>query len=289
MPDLLVYQAKGEKVYIPKSKLITYALRQLKGFSAQAKRQVVNRWAAILKNYQVETAMQSDEDFERLLQYILHESSPVFSAIMANTLTFLVQEEMARQGKLAKNFRLFDERGLPLSLRSLTSLDRRDVRHSATLVLPFWYTIPIISNILGFMKRGHNKVIKTLATSDGSGAFKAAPGGGQDGKLIVLQYQKELIPQGFSVESFLRAQEAKWPKLLNESALRSLKEDIQSLVKARLRQYLKLKALKNITRQDIDDLALSIYEDTEALEKLGSRDAMTLYVKVLIFKYILTL
>ncbi|MDR3276053.1 MAG: hypothetical protein LBT11_02390 [Treponema sp.] len=284
LPVLLIFRDQDSKpLFVSKTRLLPLCTKLLRDLQPRIRKGILERWMKLIRDFRTEAAMETSQAFESLVQNMVRDHSATLSVLLGNNTAYLVQEELMRKKRSPAGAKLFDDHGGLLPLGRILGLDRKDLLRGARIMLPFWYSMPIIVPLITFFKRGNKKGQEKATGAQREGQERSGEPN------VLLQYKQELIPQGYSLDSYIEELEQGWQKLMKQDALEALKTDIKSLVKTRLRKFLELQHHRNMTRESVNDLAGSLMNDTPAIRELGNRESMYLYVRLLILKYIPTI
>jgi hypothetical protein len=297
LAELLIYRnKKGEQVFINKQKILPVCARLLGEARVQVRNAVGNRWSRLMRDFRKEPSMESDEEFERLLSRFIAQLAPVLMCLLRDKKTYLVQCEIGLGlGETASASRLYTPEGDLIPLRTLLMLKRKDILADTRILLPLWYSIPILSSIIAFFHNLGSGGKKNAAPEDNI-SEETAPS--QEGKNLSQeqaikasadQIIRNLAGRGKSPDAVMADLENGWQTLLDKEAKLQLITDIKSLIRDRLRRNLRLRTNQKITAKSIEDLAVTIYAEAPALQKLGDEGSITTYIKLYIAKLLLTI
>jgi hypothetical protein len=106
----------------------------------------------MLQDYDKEDAMFDDKAFERLLKSYTKHLVPLLTAILEDRrLPAIYAEQMHTAQGVPPAMRIFaDGALLPYSL--LLLIKRGEVYHDTELMLPFWYSFPILTPTFSFFR-----------------------------------------------------------------------------------------------------------------------------------------
>lgn len=99
-------------------------------------------------------------------------------------------------------------------------------------------------------------------------------------KNTAAMIRSELVPVGETLEVRLINLELKWNRLVIDKFRKNLVSDVQSLVRDNLRKMLRMHRVVKISRKAIEQSAAMIISGTPALQKLGNREALYLYIQL---------
>ena len=297
LPFLLIIQSSADaRSFLLKDRIINLSIRLMGEGRAKVKDAVIKRWRGLLLAYENETAMENERDFEKLLSDYTGQISPPLKNLLEDPKLLLVYEEMEQSGRdgvksILPSSRLF-QKGQLLPYSELLMLRRKDLLEEAKYILPFWHSLPLISAFIIFFKKltGKKKspapaVKPNTASVNGNmeagdkttGIRNAAE------KLITL-----LVPPDYSVDLYLEELENRWSRLIDKKARENLVEDVKSLLRDRLRQYLKIHRQFRPTHEEIINLAESIISHNQSLSSLSGRDSLVHYSELYLLKLLET-
>jgi hypothetical protein len=294
---LLIYRnKKGEQMFINKQKVIPLCVHLSGEARSQVRNAIGRRWTHLLRDFRKEPAMENDEEFNQLLTNYTTQLAPNLISLLGDKKTFLIQCETEQsQGGVPLTARFYTQEGKPLPMGTLLTVNRKDLLADTRILLPVWYSIPVLMPVLAFFKRIRSGGKKTAVPHEGaSGEASASPEGNgrsqeQAIKTAAVQIAQKLSDGGKSPDEAMAALENRWHTLLDKESKKHLITDVKSLVRDRLRRTMRLKLNQKISAQTIEDLAVSIYGEAPALKQLGDENSITTYIKLYIVKLLLTI
>jgi hypothetical protein len=297
LAELIIYRnKKGEQIFIYKQKIFPVCARLLGEARSHVRKAIGNRWSHLMQDFRSEMPMEKDEEFERLLAEYTTQFVPDLMSILQDKRTFLVQCDLEHfQGGNSPLSRLYTPDGNLIPLGTLLMIKRKDLLTDTRILLPIWYSIPILSSIIAFFKHlgssGKRAAVPDSASSEKTPSAPNEKARAQERaiKAAATQIIQTLSGSHQNPDASMAKLENGWQTLLNKEAKQQLITDVKSLVRDRLRRTLRLKANQKITVQTIEDLATTIYAEAAALQKLGDEDSITTYIKLYIAKLMLTI
>jgi hypothetical protein len=281
LPELLItHNLAGERFFVKKTVLLPLCSRLLTEARPLIKSTVSEHWFKLLRDYAREPAMDNDEDFERLLNRMIRKTAPILAALLRDNKLSLVYYELEKDTTVSDTSKLFDK-GKLLPLASLLMLNRRALLSDTRMLLPFWYSITFLFQIVAFFKNLGKKK-KSEDTQDDLDYLAWAHSGDDNAQSPLDELTAELVPGGGTLAAALAEQEARWNTRINPQTRKDLKTDVNSLICDRMRQLMRLPTKPKITLEFLDEIAAAFVSDSIALQKLGSRDAIILYIKLYI-------
>ncbi|MDR2630491.1 MAG: hypothetical protein LBC60_06185 [Spirochaetaceae bacterium] len=286
LPELLViHDLSGEQFFIKKTVLLVLCSRLLTDVRPLVKKMVAERWFKLLRAYDREPAMDKEEEFERLLTRMTRKTNPMLLALLRDNKLALVYHELEKGAELPEFSKLFDN-GKVLPLSALLMLNRRALLTDARMLLPFWYSIPILFHIINFFKNlGKPKVDLEAQNDEENPELEFS--GDNNAPSSLKELAAELIPRGSTLTETLGEQESRWNTRLNPQARKNLVEDVNSLIFDRMRLLMRLPRRPKITREFLEETAESFVSESSALQQLGDYDALITYIKLYIINLLI--
>ena len=290
LPALLIVKipTKSEQCFVLKEKLLTLCARLLADARIQIKSKITKRWSKLIYDYKDEAAMQDDEEFENALEKLAEKHCPELMALLDDPKLLVVYMEMERkENGIPQAVRIFyKEKLLPYS--AIFFVKRKDILQDAKLSLPVWYSMPMLSAIIGFFKRLFKKrkaAKKTLADELG-GEQEILEEGDRAGAIRVAAEELEfdLVPAGYTLDEYLRELEDRWSRLINKMARENLVADVQFLAKDHLKRTFKFNPQFKPVREEMNIMAENLVTRNQALSSLRARDSLVLYIELYMIK-----
>jgi hypothetical protein len=286
LPELLVVATgQGRRVYMAKEKLFALVFRLLVEVRADVRPRLVQQWSSSIENFLASPAMEDDEVFLKELSALVESRSPLLDALLKDRLLPLVYEELASTQAASSDIMRLFYKGELLPLNELLDIDRKSLKVDARMILPFWYSVPILSNLVKLF-RGSGKKKAPAAQVKG----KAAPAESQTLKArraafvtAASQVEAELVPAGYTLEEYISELEGRWANLLNAEARRNLVDDVNSLVRDYLRSTLRSLSPGNLTTDRVKSLSATL-ADSPSLLKLKNHAALEFYIQLYMVK-----
>ncbi|MDR2181624.1 MAG: hypothetical protein LBN92_02980, partial [Treponema sp.] len=245
-------------------------------------RAISQRWKKMLAEFGKEPAMENDRDFERLIARSVEEYAPMLSALLKDQKLYLVHEEMRDSEKgLPPSTHFFENTEL-LPLRVLLMLKRKELLSDIKLLMPFWYSIPVISAIIAFFKKLGRR--KRQNQEEKTAQSEAAPDPASELRNTAREAEAQLVPRGYTLESYLEELILRWGQVIDRKARQNLGEDVNSLVRDRFKHMLRLQGKAVVNRGTLDKITAAILDGSHNLRKLPDQAALYLYIKLYLVK-----
>ena len=293
LPKLVVFKvASGTRYYIYKNKVISLIVRLCNEAHDNIKEILVSSWYDALIEYSRLPEMSDRAKFEAKLEKLVEEHSPVLYALLTANFISLLAAEKNLDDSL-QTFQLFvDGHLLPYS--ELLMLRSEDVMADAKLKLPFIYTIPIISWIIGLFrshkiekqkkKEQEKEKAKQLENADPMEILENAEGGKKKSKQEAVaekahEIAAEYIPEGSTIDRELNFLTKQWNRMISKEAYNNLTEDVNSLIRDYTRRVCNTLTAQTFTKERIENLADALVR-TPNMQKISDQRALTDYVRL---------
>jgi hypothetical protein len=294
LPSLLTFHNRfGEQVFVSKAKIFPMLTRLLGETRPLVRKAISNRWSKLVREFISEPSMENDKDFEKLATQYTVQFTPNLMMLIDDKKLFLAQEELASaQGGILDVTRVYQANGTLTPLSMLLMINRKDLLMDVKIMLPFWYSIPVISSIIAFFKRmGSDKSKK------GKSPSQEAPDVPEreiqtfhsttlayDIKRAAVDYQIQTVPPGKTVDVCLREMQDRWHKVMDPAAKKQLVLDVQNQIKRKLKPILDARGNRKVTSEVIEEIADSIIMVSPALTELNNSEEIHSYVALCVAK-----
>lgn len=291
LPELLVVgtgEAKGR--LIAKETLIPYLVKAMREARVAIKAVITRDWREILEDFGSTLAMEDDAAFRTELEKRLDAQSPLLSAVLSTSLPPLVYQEYRGVKESSVDLDQCFGGSSMAGVDVLLDLDRKRLLSDVRMLLPVWYSIPILSWILKLFLRGAKKrsAKKAAAPSPRLAADEAASGrpvntrAAEFGQMARAAEQR-MVPRGQTLDEYLWTLSSRWNTLLDPAAKANLTEDINSLVRDFLRTTLRSMRPSSFTPERIETMAATL-ADRPNLLRIRNHQALEEYIRLYIVK-----
>lgn len=301
LPELLIFKLSEEEGYfIFKEKVMPLMLRLCNDARTTIRNSLTQVWYKYLLEFDYLPEMKDPAAFERCLQRELDTADPILAALLnASFLPVVSYEEKTVHLTLYR-----DDMMVPLS--ELLMISRAEVLSDAKIKLPFWYSLPLVSwlmgMILGKTKKEKVKQHKQTATAKvhaeevAAEEEKAKQIEHNDTSDPKLSRKKELraaaavaekvfVPESSTLDRELAAYKREWNDRIGKENSDNLTEDINSLIRDYMRKVLRTLKAENFNAERISSLAQSLV-DTPGMMKIKNHPALKRYTELYIVKLI---
>jgi len=295
LPALLVLKTSQaiDQGFILKTKILFLCARLLNDARFVIKNDVSKHWGKLVHDYQSEPAMENDIDFEKLLVKTAEKHCPELMSLLADSKLAAVYYEMEhKENGIPANLRIFSS-GKLLPYSALFLLWRKELLSDAKSDLPFWYSLPIISSIIGFFKRLsqkkkpakqslHEEEIDEQETLEEKSHVAAI-------KDMAEELELELVPAGYTLDLYLKALEDRWIRLIDMEARESLINDLKYLARENLRRTIKINKQFKLTMEALNQLAYNFVIRHPVLSTITARDSLINYIELYFVKLLVSI
>ncbi len=294
LPELLTFKIHtGDRYYIYKSKVIPLIIRLCNDARETIKQNLTKRWFEAYKRFETELAMNDQKAFEACLETEVKTSSPILhSLLMSNFLSLVHHDSQNNKDKI----HLFSN-GKVLPFSELLMLSRREISTDAKILLPVWYTIPVISWIMKFLlrppkskkNRGPASPVPTaqlqLKNVEEPNAFSNATKGQrrQEFQAAALAAEAQIVPVGSNLDREMDSYIRQWNRLLDKQLSNNLTEDVNSLVRDYMRKTVRTIKSSSFSLERMKNLADNIMQN-QALQKITDKEQLRMYILFYIVK-----
>ena len=285
LPDfLIVATGSGRRYYVAKDRLLVLATKLMGEARADLRGRILHEWKRLLEEFASVPAMEDDKSWRRELTTRLEERSPLLDALLKDRLLPLVYDEYASRGEAPAELARLFYRGDLVSIDELLDLPRKTMISDARMLLPFWYSVPILAAIakIFFRKPKRKMTAKPVGVEKEETTAKVASQP-RDRKrefaAAAAKVTRALVPTGMTSDEYLLELEGRWNTMLNREAKVNLTEDVNSLVRDYLRGILRTMKAESFTVERVKGLAATL-ADTPNLLRIKNHSALELYIQL---------
>lgn len=292
---LMVPAGPNRTLLVARDKFLPYLVKSLREARPGIKAGLTRDWRAVMYEFGTLPAMTDDDEFRQDLMQRLAKSSPVLVAALETRLAPLVfSAERGAKAADAELDRLFGgNRVAPAD--ALLDLDRKTLVSDVKMLLPIWYTVPLLSWIIGLFKRSAKRksarqsALKAAIRAEPS-AIEAATAQKAPANARAMEFaqaarvaEKTFLPKGYTADEYLQALAERWNTLIEPAAKANLTEDINSLVRDYLRGALRNMRPSSFTPERVTTMAANL-ADTPNLLKIRNHAALEEYIRLYMVK-----
>ena len=289
VPDILTFRnSNGERFYVYADKVIPLLISLVTEYRSQVKDACVSKWVKLLKNFRQDVSMKNNEAFDRFVKEVCEtEANNIYAILNAPFMSALILDQKINDTQAGEIARLYPD-GKQSSYSDILMLNRVELLNDAKLLLPFYYTLPIISSIISFFV-GHKKGAKTENKKEEkiTDAKKVGKQRKKTYKDVVISISKEMLPSGLSMEEALQYYLDLWNTNLSKKVRDNITEDVNSFIRDYLRNIQRSLPVSSVDRKRIEQLAETVIH-TNSLSRIKDKKALKLYTEIYILKVIST-
>ena len=284
VPDILTFtNTSEERFYLLAEKAVPLVISLINEARKPVRDECIKRWHNILFNFDQEEAMKTEAAFANLIRSLTAEVSPnLYGLLNAPFTVSLLSDSRLNEIQSVEINRVFPNGKLAL-YSEILMLNRAEMLSDTKILLPFWYTLPIISRIIAFFKRPRNKQKdekpKTKETKQQIAKPKLTL------KDVAENIAGEFIPEGMTFDEVLKRYLDEWNQNLNTTIRDNLTEDVNALIRDYIRSVQKTLSSLNFTVERVRGLAHNLAE-TPSLSKIKNKKNLTKYIELYILKVV---
>ncbi|MBR5645417.1 MAG: hypothetical protein IKX23_02100 [Treponema sp.] len=289
LPELVVFKvASGTRYYVYKKKVIPLVVRLCNEAHDAIESVLVKKWNNVLLDFRKLPEMTDAAKFEKILEAQVEEHSPVLFALLnANFMTLFALNNSV---DFESSFSLFDD-GILKSYSELLLLTNSQVLSKAKMDLPFVYTFPLISWIIGLFKSNKKKKkvkpVEEAPVVQEEETVKTEKHYSKEEALskAAKELADDFIPEGSTLDRELNYLNKQWNKMITKEANMTLTEDVNSLIRDYTRRVVKTLSAVSFTKERVQNLAETLVK-TPNMQKIGEQKALTEYVELYILRLV---
>lgn len=291
---LLMTNQVGPQLFIAKENLLPYTFKLLNDTRGLMRSAIIKDWRELLYQFDSVDAMHEDAAFIKDLNQRLPAVMPALLPVLDSGYLPLVYAEFQDERVRQPDLETFFGNNQVAALNVLLGLDRKHLLTDVRILLPVWYTVPVLSWFFRLFstasKKRRDKLVqknrqkKVTAEINNDGPAKpAANNRALEFAQAAREAEKRMVPQDYSLEQYLLHLCSRWNTLLDPGAKANLTEDINSLVRDYLRGILRNMRPSAFTPDRISTLAANL-ADRPNLLQIRNHSALEEYIKMYMIK-----
>lgn len=307
LPEMLVFKTDDDKRYfIRKNKVFPLIMRLCTDARITIRETIKKSWFTVLKDFDSLPEMKEQSAFEHRLEKEVEAQSPILYALLNSAFLHLINYEINSTSDSSDleggRISLF-ENGILIPYSEILLMNRQELFTDTRILLPFWYTVPIISWIIKLVmrppksKKGKKQKTETelyhekeLLQSKKDKEESALSQNVSVPRKVALReaarsLEKEIVPSSSTLDRELKSYEHQWNKLIGKVTHNNLTEDVNSLIRDYLRKVLRTLSAEGLTYERIQSLAESLV-NTPGMQKIGEKDALLMYIELFMIKLV---
>jgi hypothetical protein len=291
LPRLLVFKVdSGTRYFVYKTKVFPLIIRLCNEAHDIVEKNLIDKWFKALQDYEKLPEMYDKHKFEESIRREIEVTSPVLYALLTSNFLPVLNVEMQNTTE-EENFKLFFG-GHLLPYSKLLMISSSTILSSAKIMLPFWYMIPIISQIIGFFMK-KPKSAENTAKPDYT-EFHEMQGFKKDKKEMTKSealaetarsLENNFVPEGSTIDRELDSYCNQWNKLIAKESHAQLIDDVNSLIHDYMRKVIHTISPHTFTIERIESLAEALVK-TPNMQKITEQDSLYMYVQLYILRLV---
>ena len=289
LPALLVLKTDDDSRYfIYKNNVIPLILRLASDAHTDINEKLTKDWFKKLQNFEKLPEMNEEKAFNDRLEDELRLESPVLYSLLTSNFLPILNIEFQQNSIAGAQGSIFEGDEL-ISYAGILQLNRIEILENAKILLPIWYTIPIISWLIALFTKKSTKKKKTQNKSkkivknpeeETNETVKQKPISKKD-ELIkaAKKIETSFVPEGSTIETELVTYKKQWNKMISKEANNNLTEDVNALIRDYMRKVLRTLPSKSFTADRITELATTLV-NTPNMKKITERNAILQYTQL---------
>jgi hypothetical protein len=284
LPAILKFPGMdGKDNFARKDRVLTLCSYLLKDLQPKIKDEITNRWVKLLRDYFKEKAMEKDVQFDILVTKAVHLYRPFLLNLLHDRRLVLLQDEAIESNLEQSKNQVFFVNGNMIPLREIIGLKREEILRACKWMLPFWYSIPVITILGRIIKHGFGEKNVYFKEDDKQSASAYT----SNLKNSAEKLCKELVPDNTELSEYMKNILDRWNQILNNSAHEKLTRDVNATIKDYMRDAIKNFGQRALSVVMLDELADRIIMSNQALSKIKNKNSLRLYIKLFITKMVL--
>lgn len=291
LPNLLVFKVdSGQRYFIVKNKVLPLILKLSSETREIIRQNLTNEWYESLRDYENLPCMKEQKAFDKKLEEKVRDLDPILYALLnSNFLSLIHYETRNSQEPISEKMNLFAN-GKLLPYSEILMLSRHEILTDAKILLPFWYTVPILSWLLSlfFKKPGQSEKKqdkKTQSKQNEPEKNVKKTSSKLEMKKAIEKIEKDLIPEDSSLEQELDYSVLQWNKQITKQSREQLTEDVNCLIRDYIRTTIRSLHSVSFDIQRIKNLADTLVK-SPSLQKIKETNHLNRYVQLYILKLV---
>jgi hypothetical protein len=288
LPPILSFLAyDGTRLYVAKERFLLMIAQKVLETRGSVRYIIIQRWRRILRDYQTEKAMEDDVAFDDLIHRIVRRRNHVLASLLVDNRLALAHIETAKNKENIPGIKvLFNSEGLnPAPI--VFALNRHELLRETKSGLPLRYTNPYLRAIFMFFAKLKGKKHDEGEPELEEETENLKAESSRETALHLLE--AALIPEEYSLDSYLDALEGRWNQLADDRTRRASRRAVDALVRNRVLGILGSHKRRVLSMEEITSTASDIVDFSPTFQKIPGKKALKSYAEVFIIKVMRTL
>ncbi|MBN1410694.1 MAG: hypothetical protein JW969_07600 [Spirochaetales bacterium] len=299
LPEIFIIRTRDRmEYYLGKRMAAAFILKNLDAISAEIRNAYIDEWESALRNFKKPKPMIHELAFIQDVHDRFKTTYPLIDSLLNYNLIYLLCEESRKNTSACNELKkMIDYRNKDLfPLIQILNLDKKEIYNQARYRLPFWATLPVISQIIIFLKKmfmGFGKTSAGSKSENKSNAAKILLSEENEQKILldrdaeykraVVDLENYFVGQEASIDEKLQYLAERWNPLFEEQAKAHLVEDVNSMIRDYLRSMRRTFRIRPPDIPRIESLS-ETFTDNRAFVKIKKKEYFKHYVQVYILK-----
>lgn len=282
VPDILTFQNSiEERFYVLAEKVIPLLLSLISEYRPIIKDICVEKWKKQIREFNQDAPMKDNNAFNKFIRELCEsEAMNLYALLNSAFMPSLIADKKINELQAMEIGRLFPH-GKMASYANILMLNRTEILNDVKILLPFWYTIPVISWIISLFKKPRKR--KNAKSQDKESV--SAKNKTVTFKQAAADLRSKILPEDVSLDAAMQKYLDSWNHILDETHRNNLTEDINSLVRDYIRGIQKTLNPSGLTEEKLSRLAAPLI-DIKSLSKIKNKTALKSYIELYILKII---
>ncbi len=290
VPDILTFRnSSGERFYVYADKVIPLLISLVTESRGAVKDACVAKWAELIRNFRQDVSMKNDIEFNKFIKDICEvEANNIYSILSSPFMSALVLDKKINDIQAGEIERLYPN-GRQATYGDILMLNRVELLNDVKILLPFYYTLPIISSIISFFfkHKGDIKQKEEKSNRKDSDSNKVIEQKKMSFKDVAQSIATDILPSGLSMEQGLQKYLDLWNTNLNPKTRANITEDVNAFIRDYIRNIQRKLPVSSLDRERVEQLADTVVA-TNSLSRIKDKKSLKSYVELYILKVITT-
>ena len=307
LPMLLTFKMPaGNRNFVSKTKVLPLIVRLCNDARETVREILTKECHVALKKFEAIPEFKNQDMFEKKLENIIKNISPALHSILNSGFIQAVYFEMrASRETTAEMLNLFHD-GLIPPYSELLMISKEEILTDAKILLPIWYTMPVLSWFLSLFlgppkpkkkpqpkktaavetsAKQQKKVVKEEKEEPVNYSEKRDPAVNRKTELkqAAQEAEKYYIPENSTLDRELASYEQIWNRIINPQTRQDLTEDVNALIRDYTRKITRSLKASNFTPDRIRNLAETLAK-TPGLQRIKDKEELCMYMQLYMVK-----
>ncbi len=302
LPELLIFKATGsdQRYFIFKDKVMNLVIRLASDARTVIRETITKHWNQVLLQYDTLPEMKDQTAFENRLEKEVKIQEPILYALLNASFLPVVDNETA---ETTEGHVPFFYNGSLIPYSDILFMNRNELYTDARIILPFWYTFPVISWIAKLLFRP-TKDKRNIQQKNSAELYREEEAEKRREESLEAEVSKnptvnkkvalresarlaeqELVPQSSTLDRELESYRRQWNHLLGKNENQNLTEDVNALIRDYLRKCMRTFKTTTLTVDRIRSIADTLVK-APGMQRIKDSDALNMYIQLYLIKLI---